>query len=349
MRNRPNILFSTTHMWNCGDDFINIGVMNILQTLIGPFNPILYNRHPALHLLRSNIIPKDIQQHPRRYHLNNELWAMDNSWYPNISLKSIDCVVYSGPEWCGIMLDPLTEQLLERDIPIIFLGIGCLDITKDLHYQQLPKQDRAILEKAHYISVRDHYMLKLLEPLQPIINPCPALLSSKQQRKRQSLKKIALCLQSGFGYQRLKTADIQYTMKLFNKLIPHYECALVCHRIEELVHFDALPLPHYFSYDPKDYFAIYDQFDLTISTRVHGTGICASLGIPGFIIQHSARSDTANGFLTDFIPINPENIDEMVEKITSLNIAETSENIITHKAATMETYLSQLASVKDLL
>ena len=49
-----NILLSSTRQWNCGDEFIAIGVKNILKNL-KPFknaNFFIYNRAPDLHFLR---------------------------------------------------------------------------------------------------------------------------------------------------------------------------------------------------------------------------------------------------------------------------------------------------------
>lgn len=44
-----NIMFSSTRQWNCGDEFILFGVMNIFDRLLGKdsYNPILYNRNLA--------------------------------------------------------------------------------------------------------------------------------------------------------------------------------------------------------------------------------------------------------------------------------------------------------------
>ncbi|MGF1581594.1 MAG: hypothetical protein ACFCD0_19880, partial [Gemmataceae bacterium] len=48
MEKRLNIIFSTTRTWNCGDDFILYGILNLFSGIGVQCNPIYYNRNPEL-------------------------------------------------------------------------------------------------------------------------------------------------------------------------------------------------------------------------------------------------------------------------------------------------------------
>ena len=46
---RPIVLFSTTRMYNPGDDFVLFGIRRLLEASLGGFVPAVHNRNPALH------------------------------------------------------------------------------------------------------------------------------------------------------------------------------------------------------------------------------------------------------------------------------------------------------------
>jgi len=98
-----NILISTTTNWNCGDDFIRMGVKNILKHIF-PKTPnyIHYDRNP------NNMVnyPEDqsMKQNLRGTFMNN-----------HIDWEIIDLVVLAGtPEWLHTPLEPIYNGLATR-------------------------------------------------------------------------------------------------------------------------------------------------------------------------------------------------------------------------------------------
>jgi hypothetical protein len=351
-----NILLSTTRMWNCGDDFIAYGVRNILdQCLNKQCNYIAYNRNPDLHFQRVRHPSIDMVDANRdnkktkldlRPYISKTNWVFDNSWHPRNTLQNLSAVVFAGtPEWFGPMVAPLTEALKDSDVPVFYLGVGGFERRENLKLNNLSAQDQSVLKNAALITVRDKQAQALLEPLNPVYLPCPALLSNQEkkleQTKRGSNKKIkiALSTQPDKTCQPPSSPDTYaYTLELFKALIKQYDCEVVCHYIDEISPLSELGVPVRYSYDARDYFAIYNNYDLLVSTRVHGAGAAASLGIPAFVISHSARSSTVKGFMSELISPTKDSVEAVLDRIANFNIQDRSEQIRSHKADTVKRY-----------
>ncbi|MDF1813922.1 MAG: polysaccharide pyruvyl transferase family protein [Verrucomicrobiales bacterium] len=346
----PNILFSTTRSWNCGDDFIAFGVRRLLRDIFPSFNPLAYNRNPDLHHFR-------IRKHVMTMNLPNEekdrevdiskyvgdlFWRYDNSWKPAHDTDSLDLAVFAGtPEWFGSMVQPLVEKLADENcaVPVIYLGIGGFEGRDSLTFDKLPGHDQELLKKAALVTVRDSQCEKLLQPVDPLRIPCPALFASPFEKQRLKLGRVALSTQPRDSRQpspRMDTWD--FSQELFRKLIEKMDCEVVCHYHDEIEPMSKLGVPVHFSYDAADYAEIYDQFDLTVTTRVHGAGMCASLGIPAFALQHSTRSETADGFLAEGIDMSSESVDEVMQRIGNFDVAKRSAEILGHKIQVRQKY-----------
>ena len=347
-----NFLLPTTRMWNCGDDFIAFGVRRLIEQILPAANFIAYNRNPDLHVQRvlfskprltvtkgeeSQEMDVDLSQY-----LQETTWRFDNSWTRRHSLDFVDCCIFAGtPEWFGPMVSPLTLQLQESNIPVMYLGIGGFEKRENLKFDQLPEADRKVMERATAVTVRDDQALTLLSPVNTLKLPCPALFSSKTERVRSggSLK-IGLSTQPDMSLQPPSAKGIYpYTFALFQKLIKNFQCEVICHYIDELNPLAELGVPIHYSYDASDYFDIYDQFDLVVTTRVHGAGIAASLGIPSFVIKHSTRTSTVDGFLAEYIDPLSDSVDNVVGRLLSFDVHQRSQEIVSHKFRTMKTYL----------
>ncbi len=343
-RATPNILFLTTRMWNPGDDFILFGLINLLEPLIGRFNPVVYNRNPELHGLRINF-DKAIALQDASGRLNVNIYRtvsrflhqLDNSWRPHIDLKRFDLVVFAGtPEWLGPMVEPLVSRLVKSDVPVMYLGIGCFDNNAQLRLNQLPGQDRELLSRSRLTIVRDATTRDILSPLRCEQLPCPALFATGESQPRKALARIALSTQSsgpGVG-QRIDPPALGYCRELFHALRETFDCELVLHYINELEDLSdlcATGMSVRYSYDAKDYIRIYNDYDLAVTTRVHGAGLCASLGIPAYVVAHSARSDTVSGFLARSVKPGEVSAQTVVDEIRSLDIAALSKQLIDHK------------------
>lgn len=368
-RQRPNILFSTTRSWNCGDDFILFGVRNLLARRLPNVNAVIYNRHPELHFVRARL---DKMVHLKDSNSDQEVDLnlhtvmdrvapkFDNSIRTDMDLSAIDAVVFAGtPEWFGVMVRPLVNRIARRKVPVAYLGLGVFEKTSAQSYEQIPAEDRECLEGAKVVTVRDQTTAALLAPLSPSRLPCPALFAAEQARHRsgpaQGRKlRIALSMQgcAESNGQRMETESFEFAKALFARLAERYDCQLVCHYIEDLTELRALfggSMEMLYAYDPRDYMDLYDSFDLTVTTRVHGAGLCASLGIPSLVIGHSARSSTAEGFLSELIDPSTVSLDEAVRRVESFAVAKKSAALITHKQKSQDAYLAALGPFLEAL
>jgi hypothetical protein len=119
-----NIVFSTTRQWNCGDEFILMGCINLMKKVIGEnFNPIIYNRHPDL---------------PHEFASDNSIFARcglrfnDNSLKYYTEASFIDLVVLAGtPEWASPNCQPLYEMINRHYLPTVAIGIGSENTSND--------------------------------------------------------------------------------------------------------------------------------------------------------------------------------------------------------------------------
>lgn len=347
-------------MWNCGDDFIGFGVRNIIDYGLGQkANYIAYNRNPDLHLQR--IKYKTINFHENGVGKSIDLsqyiartnWVFDNSWHPRNSLENFSAVIFAGtPESFGPMVQPLTAALAIHELPVFYLGIGGFEGRDSWALDKLEPLDQQQLKNAALITVRDEQAENLLKDLNPVLLPCPALFSNtdkvleKNRRGTRKKLKIALTTQPDKSLQPLSGQGVyEYTLQLFRALIECYDCEVVCHYLDEVQYLAALNVPIRYSYDARDYFEIFNQYDLLITTRVHGAGAAASLGIPSFVIAHSARSGTVKGFRSEIINPAEESVAAAMERISAFDIRRASRELKSHKEDAFRHYASLLGPV----
>jgi len=354
-----NILFATVRQGNCGDEFILFGTQNIISSIQPKYNPVILNKNVEvcrrLQFRNKNLnielsgINENISLNLEDIYFKDKPLE-DNSFADYFSLNFIDAVVFSGtPEWIAYKLLPLHEKLREYDGPIFFLGPGYHEGFASKNYSDLHNIYRDIHKKADVFIVRDSLLLEYLKPeIKAELLPCPALLCSRIHKKRDRLEKIGFSLQAKVGDARVNyvTEEIyDFSLKLLETISKYFEVEVVCHWIEDLIGLgrelgDKYPIRY--SYDAKDYPDIYDSYDLVVSTRVHGSGMAASLGIPTFTISHSMRTDTVNGFLSRIIePQDPA--EDILAQIRALDISRESEKLINHKESTLEAYQKILA------
>ncbi|HIE58633.1 MAG TPA: polysaccharide pyruvyl transferase family protein [Hydrogenothermaceae bacterium] len=349
---RKNILFSTTRQWNPGDEFILLGTINILKEVLGEFNPIIYNRNPETRQTFQYLNPF------RKIYINNNkileivnsflrIGFWDNSFKDTSDISNIDLVVFAGsPEWIGGRLDTLYKQILKNNILTIYIGIGSGNTFK---YKNLKKLYKTALEKSILITTRDTYTYNELKTLNPYLLPCPALFSSKEEKKISKVKKIGLIYATykSAPYNKISKNAYNYLKKVYTKLLKHFDCEIICHYIDELdeVYKDFPGVKIYYSYDSKDYINIYKNFDIVIGPRIHGIGISASIGIPGILIGHDIRADTGKGFLADIFNYG-EDYKSIIQNINLYinNIRKINKNLRQYKYKVKEIYISLLKS-----
>lgn len=355
-----NILFPTVRQGNCGDEFILLGVLNIIDSLQPEYNQVILNKNVEVCrrlLLRNKVLEIDIKGLNSKIPLNlGELCFKnqpleDNSFADYYSLDFIDAVIFAGtPEWMVYKLRPLYEKLADYRGLILFLGPGYHEgLGRFGLYSKFSEVYRNIHKAAKAFIVRDRLLLDYMKPeVECDLLPCPALLCSKKHKARDTLGKIGFVLQAKRGDARVNYVSenlYYYSLQLLDEISKYYDVEVVCHWIEDLICLakevgDKYPVRY--SYDAKDYLDIYDSYDLVVSTRVHGSGMAASLGIPTFTISHSMRTDTVKGFLSHVI-FPDDHVDTVLDAIESLDIKEKSMKIISHKEDTLNAYKKVLS------
>ena len=345
-----NIMFSTTRGWNPGDEFILFGLKRIFKEVVGPFNTVIYNRHPDIHIgssmkgfvhvAKHNECYGDLAQFVR-------IGQLDNSVKYYTDCFCIDLAVCAGtPEWVNKRCINFYEHIIRHNIPFMALGIGA-GLPK-----KIPNFAREVIEKALLITTRMPGIFPQKKCVEsPVYDmPCPALFCSTKQKTISYCKTIglvfALDINQTVRSQNISTETFSYMLDLYNNLLHRYEnkynFKIICHYIDELpvacrqfANKDVL-----YSYSAEDYVDIYSQCDLVISPRVHGCGISASLGIPSICIAHDERQATTQGFLAEQITKDTAEeevyslLEQMINEINMRNL-----KIKKHKETMFKTYV----------
>jgi len=343
-------IFSTTRNYNPGDEFILFGIQNLLREVTGPFNTVYYNRNPAVQNFRMTFDKEATigTQTANWYQTMREHFSeRENTWAPELGLDFADFAVFAGtPEWVGRMVEPLTTALADFKGPILYLGLGSVEVMNNCTIDDLLGVDQTVLKKADLITVRDTAAAKFLAPLNPHELPCPALFSA-QAKPRTQKQKIAVSFQGTAPTNTQRTdSDVRdYMIKLLEKLNQHFTCSVIAHYVDELAELKAL-IPQgidlIYHADAADYIYTYDQFDLVVTTRVHGAGLASALGIPAYAIAHSHRSQTADGFLAETVDIANESVDEVFSRIQQCDTPAKSKIILQHQMDSKNRYLEFL-------
>lgn len=354
VRVMKNIVFSTTRQWNPGDEFILMGVRNILAALDLAHNPVIFNRNPDIRsqfpqLFKQSRVPFDfnLNDDTRLLEGNLKFGFFDNSLKPDTDCSCIDWVILAGtPEWCNGRMADLYASILKYNLPVMILGVGG---DFDLYDESF----REVIDKAKARVVRDASTHDALhaQGYNAQFLPCPALLSAlpSQTRRVESVRKVGLIYQATRDetviWNGFSEKAYAYMRDLYRNLIQRYgttyEFEFICHYVDELPLAARAYPGHeiFYSFDSRDYFDIYSRFDFVIGPRVHGIGISASLGIPGIALTHDTRGSTCAGFLAPQIGIG----DEMAGALESIHQAlqqasVQSSALASHKEATLASY-----------
>lgn len=350
-----NIVFSTTRQWNPGDEVILLGVLNLFRSIGQNFNTIIFNRNP-------DINPPNGWRNPLRNlsQTSNPIrdflapWLRighhDNSWKPTTESELCSLFVFAGtPEWSGRRLTKMYQMLERHAIPTAYLGIGSgAGRSLDAMHPILSRTVR----RALLISARDSYTQEMLSSVGSVQLPCPALFAAKpgEERVVNRLERVGLIYASdrGMKWQSISPVAYQYMSALYkgiaNGIGREAEVEIVCHYIDEIAEARRV-FPNSavrYEYDAARYLDIYRSYDLVIGPRVHGIGAAASVGVPGILVGHDGRADTAAGFQARILSASckPEmlhaSLDEVAE--TAATLAERATALRHHKTEMWNRY-----------
>ena len=356
-----NIAYKTTRQWNPGDEFILLGVRRLLNQVFGYHNAIIYNCNPDVRPMEG-LKGARVWKLPINYTSNHELSVadcyyrigfMDNSIKFDSNLSYVDCAVFAGtPEILSHRVTNFYEHIIKFSLPCLVLGTG---------YWEMPDENQCnVLKRAKILTFRSRNLARnaVKDGFSAHYLPCPSICSSPIEKTIQKVKTIGLVFSVGWR-QTVPFAGVsekcaEYVKILYpyliSKLGQEYQIKVICHYIDELQLaqelFSPLGVPVYYSYEAKDYFDIYAECDIVLSTRVHGCGISSSLGIPNINIAHDHRSDTCEGFLSKSITSDTsKDLVFSVIKQNIKNIAEENRLLKEHKASVFNSYIKELQKI----
>lgn len=304
-----NILISATQQWNPGDEFIRMGVQNLLRSVIpGEHNYILWNRNPDLFV-----------KWPSDCRLQND--TLSNSFSePNLDV--IDLVVLAGsPEWIGPPLEKIYQALLTReDVPLYVIGVGY-----SFPGLRLSETERTVLSRESTKIVTRSYEVRdqVNEQLgmeKAVCLPCPALFCGSGNLVPE--RPLGVIIQGASGRQPISTALRDHLLSWPNaEFITFYKDDFL-----DLARLGKKPRYHLDSRVLLDWIS---QYEMIISTRLHGAIAALSCGVPAALAsdKENYRITTAQKPFGDFLPIGDKTDNPIVELKSRREIREFKDSV----------------------
>lgn len=339
-----NILVSSTRQWNPGDEFIWFGVRRLFEASFKPpFNYLLWNRNPDVFIDGW----ANAQIKPRLY--SNCLVK------PAIDL--IDRVVLAGsPEWLGPpLIDVYRSLLIHKEVPLYAIGVGSGQaevFRNDAEHEVLSRENSIVICRQK--SLRDNLISEGVKKVFAL--PCPALFSAASFKDCASLEdkkgKIGLIVQSDAVPNQAVPASVYESCKnlLRSSQIKDYETHLICFYTDEFLKFSRLypDMPVRYVYQSEDYEKILLDYDVIISTRLHGAIHALSMGIPSALVsQGNFRVEATAAMFEELLPVFPNFEDAYgwaAEQQRKCTFAEFAGKIARFKAKVFDQYQALLGA-----
>lgn len=357
---RKFALFSATRQWNPGDEFILSGSRRIIGSALGDVDAILYDRNPDVrpsdgttvgyrHIRRP--ISEEAGEAYERLSARLRLGFFSNSvkFDSDVSYASF-AVMAGSPEWATPRCWNFYDHVLRNGLPLLGLGLGSMPA-------QVPAFVHAALDKAVVRTTRSKSLAASDLARRHDISylPCPALLSAPAPRRVDRVRRVGVAI--GVAYEHAVWAnglDAEFYDRvcrsldeLFARFGDEVEFDLVAHYIDEIpilkARFPGRTVRY--SFDSADYYDIFADYDLVVSTRVHACGAAASLGIPSISLGHDYRSDTTDGFLSESVLLS-DDAAPLVYAFEALagEASERSRTLAAHRSATLDEYVRVVRS-----
>jgi len=184
----------------------------------------------------------------------------------------------------------------------------------------------------------------LLAPFGAQLLPCPSLFASREEKAIDEVKTIGIVYGASRSEQPVPRGVEVSTVKLFYELSDRFDVRVIVHYIDDL--FSALSrFPQdavYYSHDWIDYKTFYLECDAVITTRVHGAGLAASMGIPSIVMKHSPRMDTCQGFLSKVVEPDQLSATYVLQYLRKDVVIPWNRELISHKKKDFNVYCSML-------
>jgi hypothetical protein len=299
-----NLLFSTTKQWNPGDELILKGVRNLLP----PHVFLMFNRHP---------------------HINFNNRNGDNSYYFGMGDEIVEHIIFSGsPEYYTEPNRDMYKLIFSKKTPFSYIGVGGPPLSRHIPF-----------EKAKVKIVRDSAAAKI--PGSTLL-PCPSMFSYKNTKIKAKTEKkdIAFCYQSGLSYI---CSPEQTINDLSVKFIKEFEPIVVCHSYVDYVDAINKKLKNvFYSAEFSDFENVYKNVDMIVGTRIHGCGWGTSFGVPGILLAHDNRWETARNF---GMKIHQGSYEDLKKTFLDFDVESNSHKIIELRKETFTKYSKLLNPV----
>ena len=289
-------------------------------------NWVLYDRNPDLFIDGfNNPLHKD------------RIWG--NSFHHK-DTRCFDLALIAGtPEWMGLPLKGFYTAVKEGSLPLIILGVGYIDAPITFSEDEL-YSFRNLMRMA---TVRDEYASRAFNEagIHHEILPCPALFASLNEAVPDRIKKIGFIIQTSKTPNQSVSEELSqacaHTIKRLRNM--GFEVDAVCHYIDEFVEFGRSLAPVRYSYGAHDYIDILNDYDLIISTRLHGAILGNSLGKPAMMLN--IVDPRCRGASSKFPFIYLSSPDTIVDDVSTIK-TEDLDKLVPWKAEMKNTYLSLL-------
>ena len=302
-----NVLYASTRGWNVGDDFIRMGCERLVEVFWPKHNRMLYDKAPHVRQAQGGV------------------WEGGGEFHAN----SAGAVKHHGMRFDLLVAAGTPENSSGRMMPFFdWTGVPCIGLAlggnpagfsppvveKWRRCEVLTTRSRGYLEE--YRKRIGHHVECL---------PCTSLFSADSQKSVGKAERVALGWKSakGVSMNSMDSEQYQQMVDLYRELMksrPALDYVIVCHHIDEvdeaMREFPSLEVRH--SYDEHGYFGIYGDCDFVVSPKVHGCGVCASMGIPGVLLPTDRRADTADGFLS-FVTWDLDGVLDRMKKASEIS------------------------------
>lgn len=326
-----NILVSSTRQWNPGDEFILSGVQRLCQEWLPfPINWLLYDRNPDF-MVNGWRDPR-----PRE-----DLWS---NVFRHEDLSSLDFAIIAGtPEWFGAPLQRFYAAIREYETPLLLLGVGYVDRPVEFSDDEtycLQNLTRAVTTRDEYASTA----LAALDVSHQVL-PDPALFAADREYYPDQARRLAFVLQSDETVNQAVSSKLAYAgwhAALAAQARGH-EVDIVCFYVDEAVRFlRQQPLPVRYSYNAQDYLALLAEYDVIVSTRLHGAIVANSLGKPAILFNPDPRCLGAASLFPFIYVTEPQGIGD---RLAQIDLGQVRDELPRWKAQIREQYLTVLRGV----
>ena len=336
-----NIVISGTNFWNPGDDFVRDGVIRILKEL---FSDHILNFH--FYNFNQDFFPQS-----KFTGISNMVAKGDLEQYRDF----VDAVVIAGLS-AGTEIKDLYSWIIANNLQdrVYLIGAGYENNYVEKYIYEEP--EATVFKSARIITGRTKKTPDFIPSLKlPYYHiNCPAILSVpcvKNVEKNHSIKKIGFSIQlpHGVGIPNQCCSEQMYKLAV-NSLIAlssDYQVEVIAHHKSEYFHFLNLlkdkNIPVYFSSFYQDFFTIYPQYDVIITTRLHSSLFGNGFGIPGIIINDTDRhTHCLDGFPHSTWVTSFDRLLEEFERLRTSNLADIAANAESFKKSLLSQYIKVL-------